>query len=124
MRKVKQITPFVLIPDLDEAIAFYEGLGFACTFRGTGPGYAFLRADGGAIRLLETDDPDAAAAARQHMVYIDMGDIDAFWDDARPFLDTLPRTRVRAPFDQSYGQREVHVIDPGGTLLLFGQEIG
>lgn len=121
MLKVQSLTPFVHIPDLSEAIAFYEGLGFACTFQGQDPGYAFLRADGGALRLLETTTPEAAA--HQHMIYFDVADVDAFWADAGAFLDTLPDESKRAPFDQSYGQREAHVKDPGGTLLLFGQAI-
>lgn len=123
MLHVDLITPFVLIPDLDSAIAFYEALGFACTYRGTDPDYAFMRADGGALRLLQTTDPDAAAAARQQMIYLDVADVDDFWAGTCAFLQTLPDGRVRAPFDQPYGQREVHVIDPGGTLLFFGHRI-
>ncbi|WP_298430930.1 VOC family protein [uncultured Jannaschia sp.] len=123
MLEIQTLTPFILLPELDAGIAFYEGLGFSCTFRGTEPGYAFMRAKGGAVRLLETDAPEAAAAARQHMVYLDVTDVDATYAALRPFLDTLPEDRVRAPFDQSYGQRELHVLDPGGTLLFFGQPI-
>jgi len=123
MIAVHTITPFILVPDLDDGIAFYEGLGFSCTFRDDDPGYAFLRAEGGGLRLLETDRPEAAAAAREHMVYIDVPCVDTLWDRIRPFLSTLPEGRVRAPFDQSYGQRELHAIDPGGTLVLFGQAI-
>ena len=123
MLKIQELTPFILCPDLSESIAFYENLGFECTFRGEKPGYAFIRCEGGALRLLETDDPDARAAMKQHMVYIDVPSADAFWQEYGPFLRTLPEGRARAPFDQPYMQREVHVLDPGGTLLFFGHEI-
>jgi hypothetical protein len=35
----------------------------------------------------------------------------------------LPDGRVRAPFDQPYGQREFHVLDEDGTLVFFGEAI-
>jgi len=34
----------------------------------------------------------------------------------------LPEGRVRAPFNQPYGQREFHVIDEDSLLLFFGEE--
>ncbi|MEM7491121.1 MAG: VOC family protein [Pseudomonadota bacterium] len=117
-----QITPFVLVPDLEAGIAFFEALGLACTFRGTDPGYAFLRCDGGGIRLLEDDRPEARAASEQHMVYVDVADVDALWAEVEAPLAALGG-RLRAPFDQPYGQREFHAIAPGGTLVLVGQGI-
>ncbi|MEM9795596.1 MAG: VOC family protein [Pseudomonadota bacterium] len=117
------ITPFILVPDLEEAVAFYEGLGFACTFRGEEDGYAYMRTEGGGLRLLE-QPAIASQEGLRHMVYVDVPDVDAFWGQTRGFLKDLPEGRVRPPFDQEYGQREVHVIDPGGTLLFFGQAVG
>ena len=38
-------------------------------------------------------------------------------------LDPLPKGRVRAPFNQDYGQREFHVIDEDCTLIFFGEAI-
>lgn len=123
MLTVRAVTPFVLVPDLDAALPFYEGLGFECRFRGTDPGYAFLCAHGGALRLLEDDRAEARAAAAQSMVYLDVEDVDALHAEVAPFLATLPAGRVRPPFDQPYGQREMHATCPGGTLLLFGHPI-
>ena len=121
MSAIRQITPFAMCADLGAGIAFLEGLGFTCTFRGTHPGYAFLRCDGGAIRLLETD-ADLDDERRQQMVYVDVDDADALWDARKAFVQTLPETHRRAPFDQPYGQREFHVIH-GPTLYLFGHGI-
>jgi hypothetical protein len=36
--QVRQITPFVLIPELEPEIDVSQALGLARTFRGTGPG--------------------------------------------------------------------------------------
>lgn len=123
MLQVTGITPFVLVPNLKEAIAFYEGIGFECTFLGEENGYAYMRCDGGAVRLLEVDTPEAKAAMRQHMVYIDVPSADQFWAHHQAFLESLPEGTARAPFDQPYMQREVHIYDPGGTILMFGHDI-
>lgn len=82
-----------------------------------------MHCEGGAIRLLATDDTAALTAVKQHMIYIDVASADAFWEKYSEILLDLPETHRRAPFNQSYGQREVHVIDPDGTLLFFGQAL-
>jgi hypothetical protein len=38
--------------------------------------------------------------------------------------DKLEDMKVREPFDQEYGMREIHIIVPGTkTLIFIGQEI-
>lgn len=117
-----QITPFILVSDLDRAIAFYETyLGFKCGFK-MEKIYAFLSAEGVAIRLLEVGF-DLSIEERQNSFYIDVHGIDALYEKLRPQIETLPEGRVRAPFDQDYGQREFHVKDEDCTLIFFGEEI-
>lgn len=119
----KQITPFVLTSDLDTSIRFYCGiLGFDCTFKADG--YAFLRRDHAAIRVVVTPaDVDLSDERRHQMIYIDVDDVDALYEQLKPGLDTLPQDRIRTPFDQHYGQREFHVADDYATLILFGQPL-
>ena len=112
------VTPFVLCSDLSEALAFYEALGFDCGVRSDEQGYAYIRATSGAIRLLQTG-LDLSDERREQMVYVDVPDVDAWWEDRRAFLEALPEGRARAPFDRHYGQREAHVIHEA-TLLMFG----
>ena len=120
MPRLTQITPFLLCNDLQAEIAFFtQRLGFVLGFESRDPGYAFLRRDGAAIRLLESD-ADLSDERRQQMVYIDVDDVDALWNQGAPNLSDLPEGRVRAPFNQFYNQREFHVIDEGACLLLFG----
>ncbi|MEM7242859.1 MAG: VOC family protein [Pseudomonadota bacterium] len=117
-----QITPFINCADLTRAIAFYEEyLEFECTFQMEG--YAFLRSEAVAIRLLETDC-DLSIEEREQMIYIDVNGIDALYEKLRAKLEELPDGRQRAPFDQDYGQREFHVKDEDCTLILFGEAIG
>jgi catechol 2,3-dioxygenase-like lactoylglutathione lyase family enzyme len=116
-----QITPFVPCSSLDKQIAFYRDvLGFTVGFRDGN--YAFLRRDGAALRLLEVEC-DLSSPDREQSFYIDVDDVDALYAELAPRLATLAAERVRAPFDQPYGQRELHVMDEDCCLVFFGQHI-
>lgn len=121
--RLHQITPFVPCTSLDRQVAFYSGiLGFEVGFRADN--YAFLRRDDVAVRLVEVDpDVDLHIPERQGSFYIDVQGIDALYAAMEPRLRTLPEGRVRAPFDQDYGQREFHVADEDCTLIFFGEAI-
>ena len=116
-----QITPFVLCSDLERQIAFYRDvLGFTLGFKADN--YAFLRCDSVAVRLLEVNpDETPPIRDRENSFYIDVHGIDAVYQKMKPMLDGLAQERVRAPFDQPYGQREFHVHDEDGTLVFFGE---
>ncbi|WP_300032177.1 VOC family protein [uncultured Roseobacter sp.] len=119
MPGITQITPFVMTHDLDGSLRFFcEILGFTCGFQMEN--YAFIRQPDGALRLMEVA-PDCDIGAQ--IIYVDCDDVDAFYAALKPKLDTLDSTRVRAPFDQPYRQREFHVKDPDNCLLMFGTEI-
>lgn len=123
MAKLHQITPFVPCTSLDRQIDFYEGvLRFELRFRADN--YAFLKRDDVAVRLIEIDKTiDLSRPERENSFYIDVNDIDALYRSLETKLMNLPEGRVRAPFDQSYGQREFHVIDEDCTLIFFGEAI-
>ncbi|WP_171099670.1 VOC family protein [Ruegeria sp. HKCCA6707] len=123
MAQLLQLTPFVLCASLERQIRFYcDRLGFTCTFRQDN--YAFLRHGAVAIRLLECPPrADGKPLGDEHSFYIDVEGIDELYESLRPGLDDLPETRVRAPFDQPYMQREFHVLDEDGALVFFGEGI-
>lgn len=123
MPNLHQITPFIPVASLDKAVDFYTGyLNFECTFKAYN--YAFLRHDQIAIRIVEVDDNvDLSDPNRQNSFYIDVTDIDALYAMLEPKLSTLPKRRVRAPFNQEYGQREFHITDEDCTLIFFGEGI-
>ena len=121
MPQLRAITPMVPVANLDAAVAFFtETLGFVASFRMEG--YAYLKRDHVALRLLQasfdTQDP-----ARQQSCYIDVENLDALYAELKPKLDQLPDGRVRAPFNQDYGQREFHVTDEDALLIFFGEAI-
>ncbi|WP_375690641.1 bleomycin resistance protein [Pseudooceanicola sp. LIPI14-2-Ac024] len=119
----RQITPFVPCSDLSAQVAFYrDRLGFVVGYRADG--YAFLRRDAVAIRLIEVWAEDAPGLRdKEQSIYIDVEDVDALWAELAPRLADLPAGRVRAPFDQDYGQRELHVLDEDCTLIFFGAPV-
>ncbi|QFT93514.1 Glyoxalase-like domain protein [Roseovarius sp. THAF9] len=120
MPGIVDITPFVFTRDLAASCEFFESLGFAPGLVQPDLGYAYCTGHGHALRVLQVS-PEAEIG--EQMIYLDVDDIDAFYDELRPVLDDMPEARVRPPFNQDYGQREFHVKDPDNCLLLFGSRI-
>ena len=123
MANLKQITPMVPVADLERAIAFFQtSLDFTVTVQMDG--YAYLNRDSVAIRLIQAaPGTDTHDPKRQQACYIDVEGLDNLYAELKPNLDKLPPGRVRAPFNQSYGQREFHVIDEDSLLIFFGEAV-
>ena len=119
MTKVFQITPFLHVPDLQEALAFFRVLGFEPRFHEAN--YAYVELAGCGLRLLEEPArrllPDGKARVT---VYIDVADVDAVHATLAPALATLPPDRVEPLTDQPWRQREFQVRLPDGDWLTFG----
>ncbi|MEL7093568.1 MAG: VOC family protein [Pseudomonadota bacterium] len=121
--RLTQITPFVPCTSLARQIAFFrDTLRFTVGFEAED--YAFLRRDDVAVRLVQVDGSvDLTHPERETSFYIDVENVDEVYAQMKPQLDTLAPGRVRAPFDQDYGQREFHVKDEDCTLIFFGEAI-
>lgn len=53
--------------------------------------------------------------------YLEVDDLNSLWNGIR---DKLKGLKVKEPFDQDYGMREIHIGIPNtNTLLFIGQEI-
>lgn len=119
--RLTQITPFVPCTSLTTQIGFYRDvLGFNVGFQSEE--YAFVHRDDVAVRLVQVADAvDLSHPERQTSFYVDVQGIDDLYAALKPKLDTLGTGRVRAPFNQDYGQREFHVKDEDCTLVFFGE---
>ena len=119
-----QVTPFMHVENLEQALAFFTGiLGFETRFRAAS--YAYMHRETTGFRILEQIGADGAPPGnRRFAYYIDVRDIDGLYAELKPKLDTLSKDDVYGPVDQSYGQRELLVLAPDGNLLAFGQAIG
>ena len=118
-----QVTPFMLVPDIEAAVAFMiDVLGFRVDFR-LGD-YAYVSRDGAGLRMMaEGPGNPLLPGTRRFAYYFDCRDVDALYAKLKPKLDTLPPGDVHGPADKDYGQRELLVLAPDGNLIAFGQEI-
>lgn len=118
-----QITPFIHVPDLDKALAFFTGvLGFKTLLRDGD--YAYVHRETVGVRLMKNHGKDGAPPGnRRFAYYVDVRDVDALYAELKPELDKLPKHDVHGPADKNYGQRELLVLAPDGNLLAFGQPI-
>jgi len=120
MSKIHQITPFLHVPDLQEALAFFcNALPFELKFQEGG--YAYIELAGCGLRLLEEPGRRLTADGKARVaVYIDVSDIDALHEKLVSNLAALPQNRVEALMDRPWGQREFQVRMPDGDWLTFG----
>ena len=122
MTNFLQVTPFLHVPDIEAAIAFFvDRLGFTTRYREAN--YAYLDRETVAVRMLELDAGEAPSNRRRFAHYIDVRDVDALSEELKPRLADLPRGDVRGPKDQPYRQRELMIVAPDGDLIVFGQAI-
>jgi catechol 2,3-dioxygenase-like lactoylglutathione lyase family enzyme len=118
-----QVTPFMIVQDVDRAVNFFTDiLGFEARFRSGD--YAYVHRETAGFRIWQQTGKDAAPpGTRRFAYYIDVRDVDQLYAELKPKLDTLPKGDVYGPVNQSYGQRELLVLAPDGNLLAFGQLI-
>jgi len=123
MGNFRQITPFMHVPDLGAAIAFFEEvLGFTVHVRMRD--YAYLHRESAGIRILQNRGKDGAPPGNRRIAYyVDVHDVDALYAELKPKLDLLPKADVHGPADKPYGQRELLLLAPDGNLIAFGHAI-
>ncbi len=120
MDKIYQITPFLHVPDMQEALAFFcDSLSFELKHRHSD--YAYIELSGCGLRLLEEPTRRITADGKARVtVYIDVADIDALHTKLSPALSALTSDRVQPLKDMPYHQREFQVRMPDGDWLNFG----
>ena len=122
MTNFLQVTPFLHVPDIEAAIAFFvDRLGFEVQFRL--PGYAYVHRETVGVRMLQLERGEAPSNRRRFAHYVDVRDVDGLYEELKPKLSDLPAKDVRGPGDQEYGQRELMIVAPDGDLIVVGQAI-
>ena len=124
MKQIYQVTPFVHVPDMAQALDFLTRvLRFELKYREAN--YAYLEWGDAALRLLEERGRPRAVPgdSARVTIYIDVRDVDALHVELRSELATLPAGDVVPPEDQPWSQRELLVRLPDGHWLAFGQAI-
>ena len=120
MQKIYQITPFLHVPDMQEALAFFcDLLTFELKARHTN--YAYIDLAGCGLRLLEEPSRKLQTDGKPRVtVYVDVADIEAVYAKLSPAFSSLPADRVEPLKNMPYGQREFQVRMPDGDWLNFG----
>ena len=120
---ILQITPFVHVPDVPEAIRFFRDLlGFTVGFEQDD--YAYLERENAAVRILKASQcpgEEVPPGNRRFMYYMDVRDLHAIIDEIAPRLASEPAYPTHGPVDQEYGQREYMIRCPDSNLVVFGQ---
>jgi lactoylglutathione lyase len=97
--------------DLDQSIAFYEGLGFTLKFR-DGAHYAAL--DGGSVTIALATPVDHPLPGKV-VVGIKTDDVDA----AAKAIEESGGAVVKAPYDDAHERRAVVYDNQGNGLVLY-----
>lgn len=123
MANIIQVTPFMHVPDVEAALAFFTDiLGFEILYREAD--YAYVEREGAGLRILQNRGQDGAPPGnRRFAYYFDVRDVDGLHAELKPKLDTLPPRDVHGPADKPYNQRELLVLAPDGNLIAFGQAL-
>jgi len=123
MGNLRQITPFIHVPDIEAAIRFFEEvLGFRTYVRIDD--YAYLHRESVGLRVMANRGGDGAPPGnRRFAYYVDVEDVDALHAELKPKLERLPKDQVHGPADKPYGQRELALVAPDGNLIVFGHAI-
>ncbi len=123
MSQVHQITPMLHVPNLEDALRLLcETLTFVVKYRE--PGYAYLELQGAGLRLLEEPGRATPPDGKARMtVYVDVSDVDRFYEMIRLKLGQLPKEMVDTPRDKPWRQREFMVRLPDGDWMAFGQAV-
>lgn len=123
MANILQVTPFMLVPRLDEAVDFMTTvLGFRVDFHMRD--YAYVSREGAGLRILEAGPGNPfQPGTRRFAYYFDCRDVNALYAELKPRLDRLPAGDVHGPADKPYDQRELLVLAPDGNLIAFGQAL-
>ena len=118
-----QVTPFIIVDNLDRALTFFiDILGFEARYRTRD--YAYVHRETAGFRIWQQTGADTPPpGTRRFAYYIDVRDVDGLYAELKPKLDLLPQGDVYGPVNQSYGQRELLVLAPDGNLLAFGQAL-
>lgn len=126
MSNFLQITPFMHVDDVDQAVRFFvDILGFTASFHDRGT-YAYVEREVVGLRILKASTSpgeEQRPGNREFRYYIDVKDVDAIVAELKPKIDALWPVRTHGPVDQEYGQREFMVVAPDGDLIVFGQAI-
>jgi len=115
MYKALYLSPMVPSFDISGTVSFFTNILEFKIGRDDNT-YSIVYKDNLTVHLLR-----AGKESGQMEFYLEVDDVDSIWSSIK---DKLNGIKVRKPFDQAYGMREIHIGIPyTNTLLFIGQGI-
>jgi uncharacterized protein YjbK len=116
MYKARYLSPMIPSFDIAKTASFFiDSLKFE--IRRNDKTYVILQKDNLAIHILR-----AGKDSGEMEFYLEVDNLQSIWNHIK---DNLDGVKVKEPFDQTYGMREIHLVIPmTKTLLFIGQQIG
>jgi len=110
MEHLVNITPHIPSKNMKESINFMvETFGFEPN--NYSDVYSELISDNHVLGIVQ-----AHGEPNEQSIYLRVNDVDALWSKIK---NKLEKANPKAPFNQEYGMREIHVVIPGTNTLLF-----
>jgi len=115
MYKAKYLSPMIPSYDIEKTANFFKDVLFFLPVMETET-YSIYQKDNFCIHILR-----AGQDIGQMEFYLEVDDIDNLWEAIKDRVNGL---KVKEPFNQEYGMREIHIgVPQTNTLLFIGQEL-
>jgi catechol 2,3-dioxygenase-like lactoylglutathione lyase family enzyme len=115
MYQGQHLSPMIPSFDVEKTVSFFTGLLQFQVSRDE-KDYVILHKDNCMVHILS-----AGENIGEMEFYFEVDNVDKLWEDMK---DKLTGLKVKGPFNQPYGMREIHIIIPETkTLMFIGQAI-
>ena len=110
MEYLESVTPHIPSKNMKESISFMvEAFGFESL--NYSEFYSELHSGNQILGIIQTQ-----GEPNEQSIYLRVKDVDALWLKIKSKLE---KAKPKAPFNQEYNMREIHVVIPGTNTLLF-----
>ena len=110
MEYIESVTPHIPSKNIKESVNFMaEVFGFEPSNHSEV--YSELLSGNHILGIIQ-----AHGEPNQQSIYLRVKDVDALWSKIKSKLE---KVKHKAPFNQDYGMREIHVVIPETNTLLF-----
>ena len=110
MEQLENITPHIPSNNMKESISFMvEAFGFESNNHSDV--YSELISNNHILGIIQ-----AHGEPNQQSIYLRVNDVDTLWSKIKSKFE---KVKHKAPFEQEYGMKEIHVVIPGTNTLLF-----
>lgn len=110
---VHAVVPRIAVGNAEQTQAFYERIGFACTYRDEG--FMIVERDGVQLHL----HPSAEPPTRHGAFWIRVSNIDALYQEYLA-AKVITSSEVKA---QPWGFKEFHICDPFRNIFIFAESL-